>query len=55
MQNKRSLLLYNFYQGLSDRFTNIDRLLRHALPVLAEYLSADRVLFFDWRKMGFYI
>ena len=50
MQNKRSLLLYNFYQGLSDRFTNIDRLLRHALPVLADYLAADRVLFFDWKE-----
>lgn len=50
MQNKRSLLLYNFYQGLSDRFTNIDRLLRHALPVLADYLSADRILFFDWKE-----
>ena len=50
MHNKRSLLLYNFYQGLSDRFANMDRLLRHALPVLAEYLSADRVLFFDWKE-----
>lgn len=50
MQNKRSLLLYNFYQGLSDRFTSIDRLLSHALPVLAGYLDADRVLFFDWKE-----
>lgn len=50
MQNKRSLLLYNFYQGLSDRFTSINRLLKHALPVLGNYLGADRVLFFDWQE-----
>ena len=50
MQNKRSLLLYNFYQGLSDRFTSINRLLKHALPVLENYLGADRVLFFDWQE-----
>lgn len=50
MQNKRSLLLYNFYQGLSDRFTTINSLLNHALPVLENYLGADRVLFFDWQE-----
>ena len=50
MKNKRSLILYNFYQGLSERFTNINSLLNHALPVLEDYLGADRVLFFDWQE-----
>lgn len=48
MQIKRTNLFYDFYQSLSDRYFSIDSLLRKALPMIAEYLDADRLFFFDW-------
>lgn len=50
MNKNRATLLYDFYQGLSDRFTSIDSLLGHALPLIADYLNADRVFFFNWEE-----
>jgi diguanylate cyclase (GGDEF)-like protein len=48
MQTKRTNLFYDFYQSLSDRYFSIDSLLRKALPMMADYLDADRLFFFDW-------
>ncbi len=48
MQTKRTNLFYDFYQSLSDRYFSIDSLLRKALPMVADYLDADRLFFFDW-------
>ncbi len=50
MTNKRSSLLYDFYQELSGRFTSMDSLLRRAMPLVCQYMSADRVFFFDWKR-----
>jgi diguanylate cyclase (GGDEF)-like protein len=45
---KRTSLFYDFYQGLLDRFTTIDGLMAHALPLIAQYLDADNIFFFNW-------
>ena len=50
MQIKRTNLFYDFYQSLSDRYFSIDSLLRKALPMMAEYLDADRIFFFNWSE-----
>ncbi|MDR0952734.1 MAG: sensor domain-containing diguanylate cyclase [Elusimicrobiota bacterium] len=48
MIDKRTSLFYDFYQSLSDRYESIGSLLKKALPLMAEYLNADRIFFFDW-------
>ena len=46
--NKRSNLLYSFYQALSQHFGDMGSLLSHAMPLIAEYIGADRVFYYDW-------
>lgn len=46
--NKRTNLLYSFYQALSQHFGDMGSLLSHAMPLIAEYIGADRVFYYDW-------
>ncbi len=46
----RTHLLYDFYRKMSKRFYSLDDLLRHALPIMAEYLDAQRISFFNWEE-----
>lgn len=50
MQTKRSGLFYDFYQNLSERHFSIDGILRKALPMMADYMDADKIYFFDWSE-----
>ena len=46
--NKRTNLLYSFYQSLSEHFGDMNSLLSHALPLIADYVGADRIFYYDW-------
>lgn len=46
--NKRTNLLYSFYQALSEHFGDMSSLLSHALPLIADYVGADRIFYYDW-------
>ncbi len=46
--NKRTNLLYSFYQALSQHFGDMGSLLSHAMPLISEYIGADRVFYYDW-------
>ncbi len=46
--NKRTNLLYTFYQALSEHFGDMPSLLAHAMPLIEDYISADRVFYYDW-------
>ncbi len=46
--NKRTSLLYSFYQALSEHFGDMYSLLSHAMPLIESYIGADRVFYYDW-------
>ncbi len=46
--NKRTNLLYSFYQALSEHFGDMQSLLANAMPLIEDYIGADRVFYYDW-------
>lgn len=46
--NKRTSLLYSFYQALSEHFGDMVSLLSNAMPLIENYIGADRVFYYDW-------
>ena len=48
--NKRTSLLYSFYQALSEHFGDISSLLSNAMPLIENYIAADRVFYYDWEE-----
>ncbi|MDR1684411.1 MAG: diguanylate cyclase, partial [Elusimicrobiota bacterium] len=50
MDNIKNTALYDFSQSLDGRFTAADDMLPRALELMADYLAADCVLFFNWKE-----
>ncbi|WP_424246071.1 diguanylate cyclase (GGDEF)-like protein [Elusimicrobium posterum] len=48
MPNRPSSLLYHFHKELNQSFNNTASLLNHALPLMQDILSLDRIYFFNW-------